>query len=141
VEIADPVRGLIIRADERRFKQIMYNLLSNAAKFTPSGGSIRLSARLLKGDVPSLEVSVADTGIGIAPENQARVFEAFYQVHQGTLNKTPGTGLGLSLVKQLVAMHGGQVWLTSEGEGRGSRFTFVIPASDVTSGDAAEGGN
>ena len=139
-EIDDPVRGLTLRADERRLKQIMYNLLSNASKFTPSGGSIRVWARLLKGDEPALEVSVSDTGIGIAPEHQERVFEAFYQVHQGTLNKTPGTGLGLSLVKQLVAMHGGQVWLTSEGEGRGSRFTFVIPAIDPVPGHTSEGG-
>ena len=138
-EIDDSVKGVIIRADERRFRQVMYNLLSNAAKFTPSGGSIRVWARLLQGDEPALEVSVSDTGIGIAPEHQGCVFEAFYQVHQGALNKTPGTGLGLSLVKQLVAMHGGRVWLTSEGEGRGSRFTFVLPAIDLTHGEPQGG--
>jgi signal transduction histidine kinase len=141
LEIDDALRGLVIRADERRFKQIMYNLLSNAAKFTPNGGSIRLRARLLEGEPPALEVSVSDTGIGISPENQERVFEAFYQVHQGTLNKTPGTGLGLSLVKQLVAMHGGKVWLASEGEGHGSNFTFVIPACGPASEAAPEAGD
>ncbi len=140
--IDDSVRGLCIRADERRFKQIMYNLLSNAAKFTPAGGSIHVRARLIDGAEPALEVSVSDTGIGIAPEHQESVFDAFYQVHHGTSDKTPGTGLGLSLVKQLVAMHGGRVWLTSEGEGRGSRFTFVIPAKeDHTSVIQTEGGS
>jgi len=129
-DIDEAVRGLSLRADERRFKQIMYNLLSNAVKFTPNGGSIRVRARLIKRAEWTLEVSVADTGVGIAPEYQKNVFEAFYQVHQEPSNKTPGTGLGLSLVKQLVAMHGGRVSLTSAGEGQGCQFTFVIPVID-----------
>jgi len=126
-EAAPQVRGLAITADERRLKQILYNLLSNATKFTPDGGSIRVRAKLTEESVPMLEVSVADTGIGIAPEHQPLVFEAFYQVHYGTVNKTPGTGLGLCLVRQLVALHGGRIWVESGGEGHGSCFTFVIP--------------
>ena len=126
-EATPAVRELKITADERRFKQILYNLLSNATKFTPDSGSILVKARLTEEPVPLLIVSVADTGIGIARENQPYVFEAFYQVHHGTVSKTPGTGLGLCLVSQLVAMHGGRIWVESEGEGRGSRFTFVVP--------------
>jgi len=127
IELAESVRGLKITADERRFNQILYNLLSNATKFTPDGGSIRVAARLKEEPAPLLEVSIADTGIGIAPEHQTHIFEAFYQVCGGTVDKTPGTGLGLCLVKQLVAMHGGNIWVESEGEGHGSRFTFFVP--------------
>jgi len=126
-EIAEPVRGLRITADERRLKQILFNLLSNATKFTPDGGLIRVQSMLTQEPLPGLAVSVADTGIGIAPEHQRHVFEAFYQVRHGTVDKTPGTGLGLCLVGQLVAMHGGRIWVESEGEGHGSRFTFVLP--------------
>ena len=126
-ELSESVRDLKITADERRFKQILYNLLSNATKFTPDGGSIRVSARLTEEPTPLLEVSVADTGIGIAPEHQAHIFEAFYQVRNGTVDKTPGTGLGLCLVSQLVSMHGGSIRVESGGEWHGSRFTFVVP--------------
>jgi len=126
-ELAEPVQDLKITADERRFKQILYNLLSNATKFTPDGGSIRVSASLTEEPAPRLEVTVADTGIGIAQKHQAHIFEAFYQVRHGTVDKTPGTGLGLCLVRQLVAMHGGHIRVESGGEGHGSRFTFVVP--------------
>ena len=141
VEIEDAVRGLTITADERRLKQVMYNLLSNAAKFTPDGGSIRIAAKLRRGggggasagrsgtigDPVWVEVMVEDTGIGIPHEFHARIFEEFYQIKREAFNKTPGTGLGLALVRQLVTMHGGRVWVESEGQGRGSRFTFTIP--------------
>ena len=139
LDLPETLRGLTVTADELRLKQILYNLLSNAAKFTPDGGSISLQARLLGGAEPALEVSVADTGIGIAPEHQEKVFEAFYQVRHGTVNKTPGTGLGLSLVRQLVSMHGGRVWVQSEGEGHGSRFTFTIPVNARISENQTEG--
>ncbi len=132
LDMAEPVRGLKVTADERLLKQILYNLLSNAAKFTPDGGAISLQARVLEEAEPTLEVSVTDTGIGIAPEHHEKVFEAFYQVRYGTADKTPGTGLGLSLVKQLLELHNGRIWVTSEGEGRGSRFTFVIPVNART---------
>jgi PAS domain S-box-containing protein len=141
LEIEEAVRGLAITADERRMKQVMYNLLSNAAKFTPDGGSIRIAARLRRGgeedaaagrtgavgDPVWIEVTVEDTGIGIPRELHAKVFEEFYQVKREAFNKTPGTGLGLALVRQFVAMHGGRVWVESEGLGCGSRFTFTIP--------------
>ena len=112
----------IVEADERKIKQALFNLLSNAIKFTPDGGSISVSARLA-GDM--VEVSVADTGIGIAPEDQPKVFEEFQQVGQSAA-KVEGTGLGLPLAKRFVELHGGQMWLRSE-PGQGSTFSFSLP--------------
>jgi len=110
------------RADERKFKQILLNLLSNAVKFTPDGGSVTVRARL---DGAMLEVAVTDTGIGIAPEDHAAVFEEFRQVGRNYTNKNEGTGLGLALTKRFVELHGGRLWLESE-PGKGSTFTFNI---------------
>lgn len=121
------VRGLQVVADERRMKQVLYNLLSNATKFTPDGGSIQLQAVLTDEQPPMIQVAISDSGIGLSPEHQTHVFEAFYQVQQGVSDKTPGTGLGLCLVDQLITMHGGRIWVDSDGPDRGSRFTFAIP--------------
>lgn len=110
--------------DERKFKQILLNLLSNSVKFTPEGGNISIIA------VPTtdgIEVAVKDTGIGIAPEDQAMVFEAFRQAGNNQMMKREGTGLGLALVKQFVEMHGGQIWLES-APNVGSTFTFTLTA-------------
>jgi signal transduction histidine kinase len=112
-----------IRADERKFKQIMLNLLSNAVKFTPDGGKIGVRAMLANG---ALEVAVSDTGIGIAKEDQEAVFEEFRQVGRHYTNKQEGTGLGLALTKRFVELHGGTLRLESE-LGHGSTFTFTIP--------------
>jgi signal transduction histidine kinase len=109
--------------DERKVKQILLNLLSNAVKFTPEGGRITINARQVDG---SVEISVSDTGIGIAPEDQARIFEEFRQVGSDSAHKVEGTGLGLTLAKKFVELHGGKIWLTSE-VGRGSTFTFNLP--------------
>ena len=119
-ELAD----LGVTADERKLKQIMFNLLSNAVKFTPDGGAIAVGTRQQEEE---LIISVSDTGIGIAPEDQERIFQEFCQIRSGLRDKTPGTGLGLSLTKRLVEMHGGKIWVESEGEGKGSRFSFVLP--------------
>ncbi len=118
----DPQMGEI-RADERKFKQILLNLLSNAVKFTPDGG--RVEVRATKAD-DALTVAVHDTGIGIAPEDQEAVFEEFRQVGRHYTNKNEGTGLGLALTKRFVELHGGRLWLESE-PGKGSTFTFTIP--------------
>ncbi len=113
-----------IRGDERKVKQVLLNLLSNALKFTPEGGRIDVRAALHGGVA---EVSVADTGVGIAPEDQAAVFEEFRQV--GTADrKVEGTGLGLALSQKFVELHGGRIWVDSE-LGRGSTFTFTLPVS------------
>jgi signal transduction histidine kinase len=112
----------MIRGDERKVKQVLLNLLSNALKFTPEGGRIDLHAALNEGLV---EVSVADTGVGIAPEDQEAVFEEFRQV--GTADKNvDGTGLGLALSRKFVELHGGRIWVKSQ-VGVGSTFTFTLP--------------
>ena len=111
-----------IRADERKVKQVMLNLLSNAIKFTPEGGRIDVRAAMNRDTV---EVSVTDTGTGIAPEDQAAIFEEFRQV--GTADKkVEGTGLGLALSRKFIELHGGRVWVKSQ-VGTGSTFTFTIP--------------
>jgi signal transduction histidine kinase len=112
-----------IVGDERKFKQILLNLLSNAVKFTPEGGSINVSAALIVGAV---EVAVSDTGIGIAPENQQTIFEEFRQVGTDAAKKREGTGLGLTLTKKFVELHGGTIRVES-AVGKGSTFTFTLP--------------
>jgi GAF domain-containing protein len=111
-----------IRGDERKVKQVLLNLLSNALKFTPAGGRIDVSARLQDGVA---EISVTDTGVGIAPEDQEAVFEEFRQV--GTADKkVEGTGLGLALSRKFIELHGGRIWVESE-VGKGSTFRFTLP--------------
>jgi signal transduction histidine kinase len=103
-------------------KQVLLNLLSNALKFTPEGGRVELLARMVDG---MAEISVTDTGVGIAAEYQEAVFEEFRQV--GTAEKkAEGTGLGLTLCRKFVELHGGKIWVTSQ-VGLGSTFTFTIP--------------
>ena len=109
--------------DERKIKQVLLNLLSNAVKFTPEGGRIGINARQADG---SVEISVSDTGIGIAPEDQPKIFEEFRQVGSDYAHKVEGTGLGLTLAKKFVELHGGKIWVESE-VGKGSRFTFTLP--------------
>src|SRR5882724_1497281 len=112
----------MIGGDERKAKQVLLNLLSNALKFTPEGGRIDVSARLQNGVA---EVSVTDTGVGIAPEDQEAAFEEFRQV--GTADKKiEGTGLGLALSRKFIELHGGRIWGESE-VGKGSTFTFTLP--------------
>ncbi|TMH63675.1 MAG: GAF domain-containing protein [Betaproteobacteria bacterium] len=118
----DPQLGEIT-ADERKFKQILVNLLSNAVKFTPDGGRIDVSARREEDNVV---IAVHDTGIGIAEQDQAAVFEEFRQVGRDYTNKQEGTGLGLALTRKFVELHGGRIWLESK-PGKGSTFTFTIP--------------
>ncbi len=112
-----------IRADERKVKQIVLNLLSNAVKFTPDGGRVEVDAH--RNDALA-EISVKDTGTGIAPEDQATLFEEFRQVGRKAAGKQEGTGLGLALTRRLVELHGGKIWLKSE-LGKGSTFAFTIP--------------
>jgi signal transduction histidine kinase len=112
-----------IVADERKVRQVVLNLLSNAVKFTPEGGRIRLQGGREDGAV---KISVSDTGIGIAPEEQAAVFEEFRQVGSDQARKSEGTGLGLALAKKFVELHGGRIWLVSEVD-KGSTFTITLP--------------
>jgi signal transduction histidine kinase len=123
LDVAPGVGG--IRADERKLKQVMLNLLSNAVKFTPEGGSVQVAAKL---NGEAVEVSVTDTGVGIAPQDQALVFEEFRQVGSDHARKAEGTGLGLALTRKFVELHGGSIRLES-APGRGSTFTFTVPRS------------
>ncbi|MEA3360124.1 MAG: ATP-binding protein [Thermodesulfobacteriota bacterium] len=139
-----------ITADERKLKQVLYNLLSNAVKFTSEGGEIHLTADLVEGsklevqgerypfqlsasDVELhpkwIQISVTDTGIGLKPEDLERIFNPFEQVESSKTRRFQGTGLGLSLTRSLVELHGGRVWAESEGKGKGSTFQFLIPIS------------
>ncbi|HEY5636074.1 MAG TPA: GAF domain-containing protein [Burkholderiales bacterium] len=118
----DPALGTVT-ADERKVKQILLNLLSNAVKFTPEGGRITVRGRP-NGNM--IEVAVVDTGVGIAPEDQAAVFEEFKQVGNDVAAKAQGTGLGLALTKRFVELHGGTIGLES-APGKGSTFIFTLP--------------
>ena len=151
IELSSRINGIpeIIVADERKLKQILYNLLSNALKFTPDNGSVTLSARLEEricgsnhADLQTLAssnpnqpagtrcnvlISVEDTGIGIGINDLERIFKPFEQADH-PFNKTlPGTGLGLTLTRKLVQLHGGKIWAESPGENKGSRFNVIIP--------------
>jgi len=110
-------------ADERKVRQVLLNLLSNAVKFTPDGGTIAVRATRT---AAAVQVSVQDTGIGIAPADQATVFDEFQQVGKASDRSREGTGLGLTLAKRFIELHGGRVWVESE-VGTGTTFTFAIP--------------
>jgi signal transduction histidine kinase len=116
----------VVTGDERRIRQVIFNLLSNAVKFTPTGGSVDVSATKGNGEVT---VSVADTGPGIAAEDLDRIFEEFQQTEAGARQRE-GTGLGLALSKRFVEMHGGRIWCDSE-LGKGSTFRFTLPAGNI----------
>jgi len=118
----DPRLGEI-KGDERKVKQVLLNLLSNAIKFTPEGGRIVVQAGLADG---SAEISVTDTGVGIAPEDHEAVFEEFRQVGSDYAKKHEGTGLGLTLSRRFVELHGGKIWVKSQ-LGQGATFTFTLP--------------
>ncbi|MEE2803919.1 MAG: HAMP domain-containing sensor histidine kinase [Pseudomonadota bacterium] len=115
----------LITADELKLKQVLVNLLSNAVKFTPDGGEIIVQSRKLDDGV---EVAVKDSGVGISAEDQQRIFESFRQAKGDAagLRKSEGTGLGLTLSKRMVELHGGSMWVESE-LGAGSSFYFTIP--------------
>jgi signal transduction histidine kinase len=120
----------MVCADRRRFQQILYNLLSNALKFTPEEGRVWVESSRQPGRV---SFSVGDTGVGIAPSDHAAVFVEFHQVGPTTKGVKEGTGLGLAITKRLVELHGGIVTLESE-LGKGSLFTFSIPAQSAAEG-------
>ncbi|GEM_PF-2371927 len=120
-----------IRMDRRRILQVVFNLLGNALKFTPEGG--RVGVRLFRHGNQA-RVEIWDTGIGIAPENQARLFQPFERLEDVTLSRQyEGTGLGLALSKQLIELHGGEIGIQSEGEGQGATFWFTLPLDSTDS--------
>jgi signal transduction histidine kinase len=114
----------VIEGDERKIKQVLFNLLSNAVKFTPAGGEVAVRARVDSGNVA---ISVRDTGVGIAKQDQERIFEAFQQAESGPDRAHEGTGLGLGLARRFVELHGGTITVESE-LGNGSTFTVRLPS-------------
>ena len=127
VEIEDGIHMSVV-GDQQRIRQILVNLLDNASKYTKEGGSIRLSLEELKKDqrdVGTYQFTVEDNGIGICPEDIARIFEPFCRVADSRISKEPGTGLGLTIVQNLVQMMNGEIRVASE-PGKGSRFTVIL---------------
>lgn len=124
LELSKETENITVIADEIKLKQIMYNLLSNAAKFTQEGGIIKVKTCLKK---DYIKISVIDSGIGISKNNLSKVFDEFYQIPNKQSGKNKGSGLGLTLVKNLVKMHGGTVNAKSNGLNMGSTFSFTLP--------------
>lgn len=117
-----------IRADQRKIKQILCNLLSNAIKFTPVEGKVGIRAKKIDAGI---EVAVWDTGVGISPENLEKVFGAFERLGDVYTQETEGTGLGLTISRKMVELHGGKIWIESEGGGKGATVKFTIPGRGV----------
>jgi two-component system sensor histidine kinase BarA len=132
----EPVALPRVYCDREKIRQCLINLVSNAVKFTPAGGTVSLEAKLLPGDKVSLQV--ADTGIGIAADHLPRVFDVFYQVDGSTTREYGGAGLGLAIVKSYVEAHGGEVGVQS-AVGRGTTFTVVLPLRAVAVSVAVAG--
>lgn len=124
-----PAPGVLLEADPTRMVQVVANLLHNAIKYTPEGGHIRLAGTVEQGQAV---IEVADTGVGIPPQDQERLFDLFTQLPHTAGRAQGGLGIGLSLVKSLVDLHGGQVRAYSEGLGHGSRFTVRLPLAAGT---------
>jgi hypothetical protein len=119
-----------MNADRTKFKQILYNLIGNAIKFTEQGGTVSINVKQV-GDM--IHTSVKDNGIGISSENTDRLFEPFKQLSKYNIREQGGTGLGLTIVKKYVEMHKGKIWVKSQ-PGKGSTFEFVIPVESKVEG-------
>ncbi|MBL7208730.1 MAG: PAS domain S-box protein [Dehalococcoidia bacterium] len=124
LELAPPQGPIQVRGDRARITQVLTNLLSNAYKFTPEGGKINVSAKVTDSQV---QVDVADTGTGISAQDRKKLFTRFFRVDSSTTRDIGGTGLGLTIAKSIVEMHGGKIWVESE-IGKGSTFSFTLPA-------------
>ncbi|HVL74809.1 MAG TPA: ATP-binding protein [Noviherbaspirillum sp.] len=135
LHVALPDTPALVHGDDKRLVQVLANLLNNAAKYTPTGGDIRLNVALLDEEV---ELSVIDNGIGMDPELQSHVFELFTQAERTSDRSQGGLGLGLALVKSIVELHGGRVAAYSEGDGKGSAFSVRLPRSVSVAAPAAQ---
>jgi signal transduction histidine kinase len=120
-----PAKVSPVMGDGERIRQILGNLVDNAFNYTPANGTIRINIHEQNDE---LQVDVQDNGVGVAPEDQTRIFERFFRGEHPLVLATPGTGLGLPIVRQLVEMHKGRMWMTSTGvPGEGSTFSFTLP--------------
>jgi NtrC-family two-component system sensor histidine kinase KinB len=129
INIESKIQGGLpkVNIDPNRIIQVLNNLIGNAIKFTPQGGNITVEANLRK-EIQQIEVSVQDTGFGLAADELDKVFDKFYQIAERAPTDLSGTGIGLSIAKEIVELHGGKIWVESE-QGRGAKFTFTLPLS------------
>jgi signal transduction histidine kinase len=134
VTIQMPIDPAFVHGDQKRLVQILANVLNNAAKYTPEGGEIVVALDL---DADSVRYTVSDNGIGIAPHMLGQVFELFAQAERSSDRAQGGLGIGLALVRNLVALHGGRIAAASGGLGQGSRFTITLPRAAAPGAAAA----
>jgi hypothetical protein len=127
LELQSDIRQLDVIADRIKIKEILYNLIDNALKFTPGNGSISINVCLKEEN--KIQISVADSGIGISEDDIKEIFNPFYQVDGSSTRKYRGSGLGLAIIKKFVKMHGGNIWVKSE-IGKGSEFFFTLPVRE-----------
>ena len=135
LELMLPLTPVHLQADETKLTQIITNLLTNAAKYTPSGGQIRLFAQE-DAESGRVLVRVRDTGIGIPAAELHRIFDMFARVEDGNLQRSAGLGIGLALSRELAILHGGSISVTSDGPGLGSEFVLALPIN-ISTGTAA----
>jgi histidine kinase len=126
IQIEDnfPKEKTLINIDVDRIKQVLTNILGNALKFTPKGGVIELNGEIRKGHI---QISIKDSGIGISNEHLPYVFTRFYRVDKSRSRKSGGSGIGLTIAKQLVEAHGGEIWAESSGENKGTTISLTLP--------------
>jgi len=141
LEIDLPTIALSVEADPLRLIQVFTNLLNNAAKYTPAGGTIRVSLQRVAERPDRVAVRVSDTGRGISPEMLPRVFDLFAQAESGSSRAEGGLGIGLTLARRLAELHGGTVDAASDGPGRGSCFTVELPLADERQADPSRQGS
>jgi signal transduction histidine kinase len=126
----------VIEADRDRIEQVLTNVISNAIKYSPDGGAVRITGRRENGRVL---VSVADSGLGMTEAQLGQLFQRYHRIESDASKRIRGTGLGLYLTKGLVEAHGGRIWAESEGAGKGSTFSFVVPVKRVEKTPEAPG--
>jgi PAS domain S-box-containing protein len=131
ISFSNPGHLPLLSADEVKFRQILYNALSNALKFTPADGKVSISCKVIQnqegGGTPVLQMNITDTGIGVDPDELENIFGEFIQIYSSENGRQPGTGLGLTLTRRLVDLHGGRIWAESKGEGQGLTMMIELP--------------